>query len=543
MRNLDLSKTPDAHRSTVTLRYLPFFLILLIAALLIALPSELSGWPFAALVVALFLIAVGIWDLFQGKHSLRRNYPVIGHIRRLFEGIRPEIRQYLIESDRDDVPFSREVRSLAYQRAKRAEELMPFGTEVDVYANKYSWINHSISPAKTQDTDFRLKVGGPHCKQPYESSLLNISALSFGSLGGNAIQALNRGAKIGNFAHDTGEGSISRHHRKFGGDLIWEIGTGYFGCRTDDGHFDPARFEEQAADTQVKMIEVKLSQGAKPGKGGILPSSKVTDEISEARGVPIYSDCISPAGHSAFSTPIEMMEFLAKLRDLSGGKPVGFKLCVGQPSEFMGLVKAMLETQITPDFIVVDGKEGGTGAAPLEFLNRMGTPLEDGLVFVRNCLIGAGLRDQVKIAASGKLVTAFSMAKAIALGADWCNSGRGFMFALGCIQAQSCHTNHCPTGIATHDSLRERALVVDDKAERVAYFHKNTMKALGAVANAAGFEHPGDISPDHIQVRLETGDVGSLLETKAWLENNELVDGTLNSFYAEAWGRASAARF
>jgi len=525
------------------LRYLPFILILLITCLLIVVPSEPNGWVFTALAATLFLSLVGIWDLLQGKHSLRRNYPVIGHIRRLFEGIRPEIRQYLIESDRDDVPFSREVRSLAYQRAKRAEELMPFGTEVDVYANKYSWINHSIKPAKTTDTDFRLNVGGPSCKQPYQASLLNISALSFGSLGGNAIQALNRGAKLGNFAHDTGEGSISRHHRKFGGDLIWEIGTGYFGCRTEDGHFDPERFKEQAADDQVKMIELKLSQGAKPGKGGILPSSKVTDEIAEARGVPVYSDCVSPAGHSAFSTPIEMMEFIAKLRDLSGGKPIGFKLCVGQPAEFMGIVKAMLETEITPDFVVVDGNEGGTGAAPLEFLNRMGTPLEDGLVFVRNCLVGAGLRDQIKIAASGKLITAFSMAKALALGADWCNSGRGFMFALGCIQAQSCHTNHCPTGIATHDSLRERALVVGDKAERVAYFHKNTLKALGAVANAAGLDHPGEISPEQIQVRLETGDVGSLLQTKTWLEENELAEATLDPFYARAWAQASASHF
>ena len=525
------------------MRYLPFSLILLAVILLVTLPSEPNGWVFALLVVLLFLSAVGIWDIVQSKHSLRRNYPVIGHIRRLFEGIRPEIRQYLIESDRDDVPFSREVRSLAYQRAKRAEEIMPFGTEIDVYANKYTWLNHSISPANTPDTDFRLSVGGTACRQPYNASILNISALSFGSLGGNAIQALNQGAKIGNFAHDTGEGSISRHHRKFGGDLIWEIGTGYFGCRTTDGHFDPIRFQEQATNDQVKMIELKLSQGAKPGNGGILPSSKVTDEIAEARGVPVYRDCVSPAAHSAFSTPLEMMEFIAKLRDLSGGKPVGFKLCIGQPEEFMGLVKAMLETEIVPDFIVVDGKEGGTGAAPLEFLNRIGTPLEDGLVFVRNCLEGAGLRDQIKIAASGKLVTAFSMAKAIALGADWCNSGRGFMFALGCIQAQSCHTNTCPTGIATHDGLRERALDVDDKAQRVAYFHKNTLKALGAVANAAGLEHPRDISSDHIQVRLENGEVGSLHQTNHWLSQNELISGTLHPFYAEAWARASAAKF
>ena len=504
---------------------------------------QFNGWALLLIATLLFLSGVGVWDFLQSKHSLRRNYPVIGHIRRLFEGIRPEIRQYLIESDRDDVPFSREVRSLAYERAKEEEEFMPFGTEIDVYANKYSWINHSITPAKSSDTDFRLHIGGTSCKRPYHASLLNISALSFGSLGRSAIQALNQGAKLGNFAHDTGEGSISRHHRKYGGDLIWEIGTGYFGCRTQDGSFDPERFSEQATNDQVKMIELKLSQGAKPGKGGILPAKKVTDEISEARDVPIYRDCVSPAGHSAFSTPIEMMEFLAQMRELSGGKPVGFKLCIGKPAEFMSLVKAMLETEILPDFIVVDGKEGGTGAAPLEFLNRIGTPLEDGLLFAHNALQGAGLRDQIKIAASGKLVTAFSMAKALALGADWCNSGRGFMFALGCIQAQSCHTNNCPTGIATHDKLRQRALVIDDKAERVAHFHKNTLKALGAVTNAAGLKHPSDITPDHIQIRLESGEIDSLLHTKPWLAKNELLEGSLNAFYGSAWSQASAEKF
>ena len=486
---------------------------------------------------------VGIKDLTQRRHSLLRNYPILGHMRWLFEGIRPEIRQYLVESDLDAVPFSREKRSLVYQRAKDEVDSVPFGTELDVYEAGFSWITHSVSPKPRPDSDFRVSIGGAECTKPYRASIYNISAMSFGSLGANAIRALNTGAKLGNFAQDTGEGSVSRYHREGGGDLIWQIASGYFGCRTSDGRFDPKRFEDQAASDQIKMIEVKLSQGAKPGHGGVLPGTKVTPEISEARGIPVGVTCISPPGHSAFSTPLEFVAFIQQLRELSGGKPVGFKLCVGHPWEFLALVKAMLETGITPDYIVVDGKEGGTGAAPLEFLNRMGTPLVEGLTFVRNALIGAGLRDRVRIGAAGKIITAFDIVWAMGLGADWCNSARGFMFALGCIQAQACHTNRCPVGIATQDPIRQRALVVEDKAARVAAFHRNTMKALAEVVSAAGLENPALVEANMLQVRQKTGDVIPANEAYPLLSPDELLVGTANPMFRKYWAMARSDTF
>lgn len=477
----------------------------------LALVSVLAGfrWPLAwwVAVPLLALALLGVWDLMQAQHSLLRNYPVIGHMRWIFEGIRPEIRQYLIESDRDEVPFSREERSIVYQRAKGEEGLRPFGTRQDVYGAGYLWLTHSMAAKPHGHSDYRVKVGGEACSKPYEASTLNISGMSFGALGAHAIEALNRGARIGGFAHDTGEGGISAFHRAGGGDLIWQLGTAYFGCRTDGGRFDVGRFAERAVDEQVKMIEVKLSQGAKPGHGGVLPAAKITPEISDARGVPMGRDCISPPAHNAFDTPIAFMHFLQQLREASGGKPVGFKLCIGHRWEFMAVVKAMLETGIRPDFIVVDGKEGGTGAAPLEFANHIGTPLAEGLTFVRNTLLGAGLRDEIRIAASGKMITAFDLVWASALGADWVNSARGFMFSLGCIQAQACHTNTCPTGVATQDRLRQRSLVVPDKSQRVANFHRNTLRALGDLVGAAGFEHPRQLQPWHIQVRQKNGDV------------------------------------
>ncbi|MEL6644665.1 MAG: FMN-binding glutamate synthase family protein [Pseudomonadota bacterium] len=506
--------------------------------------SMVSGWFLLAGIVLGALTALGVYDVVQTKHSILRNYPILGHMRFLFEGIRPEIRQYLIESDQDEEPFSREERSLVYQRAKGVEDKRPFGTQQRIYDAGYAWLTHSIKPRQLEIGDFRVKIGGPACKQPYDASLYNISAMSFGSLSGNAILALNKGAKRGGFAHDTGEGGVSRYHREGGGDLIYEIGSGYFGARTPEGAFDPERFAETAAIDQVKMIEVKLSQGAKPGHGGVLPASKITPEIAEARGVPMGVDCVSPAAHSAFSTPIEFCEFLGLLREKSGGKPVGFKLCIGHRREFMCIVKAMLETGIVPDFIVVDGKEGGTGAAPLEFANHVGMPLVEGLTFVHNTLRGAGLRDQVKIGAAGRLVSAFDIARALALGADWANSARGFMFAIGCIQAQACHTNHCPVGVATQDPLRQRALDVTDKSVRVTNFHRNTLKALAEMAGAAGLSDPCDFLPYHFMQRETSGEMVEGNDAFGYLPEGFLLrDEDLGAGYIYRWRRANAASF
>jgi glutamate synthase domain-containing protein 2 len=524
-------------------RYLAFSTVLLltIAAGIAAFWTRTGLIAFAPLLA---LSLLGLWDLAQKHHSVLRNYPLLGHLRWFFEGIRPEIRQYLIEDERDEDPFSREERSLVYQRAKDAEDKRPFGTREDVYAAGYAWLLHSTAPKPHGDGNFRVKIGGSECRTPYDSSLYNISAMSFGALGANAIRALNKGAKLGGFAHDTGEGGISPYHLEPGGDLIWEIGSGYFGCRDAQGHFDRVLFRDQARLDQVKMIEVKLSQGAKPGHGGVLPAAKITREIADCRHVPMGQDCISPAGHSAFSTPVELMHFLAQLREDSGGKPVGFKLCVGHRWEFMAIVKAMLETGIKPDFIVVDGKEGGTGAAPLEFVNHIGTPLADGLVFVRNALVGAGLRGDVRLGASGKLVSAFDLVWAHALGADWCNSARGFMFAVGCIQAQICHTNRCPTGVTTQDPLRQRALVVEDKSVRVANFHRNTLEALAEIVGAAGFERPDELQPWHLMVRQKDGETVPAEEAYPFLPERALVEGTCdNPAYTKAWTLARADSF
>jgi len=504
-----------------------------------------SWWMVLPSVIFGILAGMGVYDLIQTKHSILRNYPVLGHMRFFFEGIRPEIRQYLIESDQDEEPFSRDDRSLVYQRAKGVEDARPFGTRMRVYDAGYSWVTHSVQPVHITDTDFRVTIGNKDCKQPYDASIYNISAMSFGSLSANAISALNKGAKMGQFAHDTGEGGISRYHREGGGDLIYEIGSGYFGCRTEDGQFDPDKFKEQAASDQIKMIELKLSQGAKPGHGGMLPASKISAEIAAARGIPMGHDCISPAAHSAFTSPVQLMEFLGKLRDLSGGKPVGFKLCIGHQREFMCMVKAMLDTGIVPDFIVVDGTEGGTGAAPLEFANHVGMPMVEGLTFVHNTLRGAGIRDQVKLGAAGKVVSAFDIARALALGADWCNSARGFMFAVGCIQAQACHTNHCPVGVATQDPTRQRALDVDDKSQRVARFHRNTLMALGEMTGAAGLEHPSDFLPRHMMMRQSDNSMVQGDQVYGYLPEGYLLDDQSPDYNGNKtrWARAQADSF
>jgi len=505
----------------------------------------LFGGGLAGAVIFGALVVVDARDVRQSRHAILRNYPVIGHLRFLFEYVRPELRQYFIESDTEAAPFSRAQRSLVYQRAKGAPDNRPFGTQLDVGKQGYEWINHSMFPTTLVTSNFRITIG-PERAQPYEASIFNISAMSFGSLSGNAIMALNKGAKMGGFAHDTGEGSISSYHRVHGGDLIWEIGSGYFGCRDEQGRFDEERFAENARQPQVKMIEIKLSQGAKPGHGGILPAAKVTAEIARARGVPPGLDCISPSSHSAFTTPLEMMAFIERLRELSGGKPVGFKLCIGHPWEWFGLVKAMLQSGVTPDFIVVDGAEGGTGAAPVEFSDHVGAPLQEGLLLVHNTLVGTGLRDRVRLGCAGKVVTAFDIARMMALGADWCNAARGFMMALGCIQAQTCHTGNCPTGVTTQDSLRERALVVPDKADRVYHFHQSTLHALKELVQAAGLSHPQDITAHHIVRRLTDTDVRLLANLITQVEPGSLLGGDLSTqhnVFKMYWPLAHAERF
>ena len=504
-----------------------------------------SQWAWILAGVAGALVIVGVCDLLQSQHSIQRNYPVIGHIRWMAEFIRPEIRQYLIESDADAAPFSRSQRALVYQRAKGEMGEHPFGTLLDAYRDGYEFIGHSSRPVAPADPNgFRITIGGDQCAKPYSSSIFNISAMSFGSLSGNAIRALNKGAAMGGFSHDTREGSISPYHREFGGDIVWEIASGYFGCRTKEGRFDPVRFAEQAAASQVKMIEIKLSQGAKPGHGGVLPGPKVTKEIAETRGVPEGEDCVSPPSHSEFSTPLELMDFIARLREGSGGKPVGFKLCLGHPWEFMGMVKAMMETGIRPNFIVVDGTEGGTGAAPTEFSDHLGAPMREGLLFVHNTLVGAGLRDQIKIGAAGKIVSAFDIASVLAIGADWANAARGYMFALGCVQSLSCNTNHCPTGIATQNRLRQGALVVTDKAERVRNFHDNTVRALSDMLAAAGLQHPSQLGPHHLSRRVSISKIKQFSELHTFLQPDELLDGRCeHKVYARNWALASADRF
>ncbi len=525
------------------------------ASLAFVLASPHLWFAWIALVVFAVLAGTGVHDLRQARHAILRNYPVIGHLRFLLEFIRPEIRQYFIESDAEAAPFSRAQRSLVYQRAKGEPDNRPFGTQLNVTIAGYEWINHSMQPTKLAGHDFRIVIGGTPqpaeanpaqvCTQPYSASVFNISAMSFGALSANAILALNQGAKSGGFAHDTGEGSISQHHRVHGGDLIWEIGSGYFGCRNDDGSFSEERFVANARDPQVKMIEIKLSQGAKPGHGGVLPAPKVTPEIAAARGVPIGVDCISPSSHSAFSTPTEMMHFVARLRELSGGKPTGFKFCLGHPWEWFGIVKAMQATGITPDFIVVDGAEGGTGAAPVEFSDHVGAPLQEGLLLVHNTLLGVNLRHRIKLGCAGKVITAFDLARMMALGADWCNAGRGFMMALGCIQAQSCHTGHCPTGVTTQDPVRQQALVVPTKAERVRNFHHSTLHALKELVQAAGLDHPQQITAHHIVRRISDTEVRLLSNLVMQVQPGALL-GPLDAqhnVFRTYWPLASADSF
>jgi glutamate synthase domain-containing protein 2 len=532
------------------LPFSPRFLILTLCAVITTLLTGLAVWddellPLVFIPIAVFagLACLGIRDLLQKNHAVLRNYPISAHLRFLLEEIRPEIRQYFFESEKDGKPFSRDTRAVVYQRAKMVLDKRPFGTQEDVYGNGYEWMHHSVAPKPPANPDFRITIGGPDCKKPYSASVFNISAMSFGALSSNAVRALNGGAKKGNFAHDTGEGGVSPYHRENGGDLIWEIGSGYFGCRNRDGTFNPELFAQVANDDQIKMIELKVSQGAKPGHGGVLPAIKVSEEIAKIRGVAAGEDCISPSFHRAFSTPVGMMEFIGELRRLSGGKPVGFKLCVGHRWEFLAICKAMLETGIYPDFIVVDGKEGGTGAAPAEFMDHLGVPMREGVHFVHNALIGINARERIRIGAAGKVATAFDLARAMAIGADWCNSARSFMFSLGCIQSLSCHTDRCPTGVTSQDPTRFRALVVPDKTLRVYNYHRATLQALAELLAASGLQHPQEIRSIHFSHRLASTEVVSFAELYPQLRPGELLEGSRNPHYREAWDLAQAKSF
>lgn len=532
------------------LPFSPRFIILTICAVITALLVTLGGFEprlfkFLWIPILIFggLTALGFSDLLQKSHAVLRNYPITAHIRFLLEEIRPEMRQYFFESEKDGKPFSRDTRAVVYQRAKMVLDKRPFGTQEDIYGDGYEWMHHSVAPKPLSDEHFRITIGGPDCAKPYSASVLNISAMSFGALSPNAVRALNAGAKKGNFAHDTGEGGVSPYHRENGGDLIWEIGSGYFGCRNRDGSFNAEEFARVATDDQIKMVELKVSQGAKPGHGGVLPAAKVSEEISRIRGVAMGEDCISPASHRAFSTPIEMMKFIGEMRRLSGGKPAGFKLCIGHRWEFLAICKAMLETGIYPDFIVVDGNEGGTGAAPAEFMDHLGMPMREGVNFVHNALIGINARDRIRIGTAGKIATAFDLARAMALGADWCNSARAFMFALGCIQSLSCHTDRCPTGVTTQDPTRNRALVVPDKTTRVYNYHRATLHALAELLAASGLQHPQEIRPIHFSHRISSTDVLSFARLYPQLRPGELLDGTDNPRFREAWELAQASSF
>jgi glutamate synthase domain-containing protein 2 len=524
-------------------RYSAYITSVALTAVTGAMSLHNPEWRWAAVIFAAIAF-LGTVDLFQKKSTLRRNYPILAHFRYGLESIGPEMRQYFIESDTAETPFSRQQRALVYQRSKSVNDTRPFGTLQDVYGVDYEWINHSMRPSFITSDDFRLDIGVGRAK-PYSASVFNISAMSWGSLSAAAIRALNEGARRGHFYHDTGEGSLSPYHLEKGGDIVWEIGSGYFGCRTAEGKFDEEKFKIGAAHEQVRMIELKLSQGAKPGHGGVLPAAKVTAEISAVRGVPMGVDCISPARHSAFSTPVELLQFIDRLRNLSDGKPTGFKLAIGHPWEWFGIAKAMHETQILPDFIVVDGAEGGTGAAPAEFIDHVGVPMHEALMLVHNTLVGLDLRDRIRIGAAGRIVSAFDIARTMAMGADWCNAARGFMFALGCIQSLSCHTDKCPTGVATQDPRRWKTLDVADKATRVHNFHQNTLHALRDLLCAAGLDHPGQLGPEHILRRVSPIEVRSLAALYTFLAPGDLLSGTVpdHAVFEQFWEEARSDSF
>lgn len=517
-----------------------FFIVVFVLSIFVSIWIDVLY--FLVTIAALF--AVGVYDIFQKQSNILRMYPILGHLRYMLQGIRPQIQQYFIETNSNGMPFSRNQREMVYARARAEEDKLPFGTQRDVYLAGFDSINHSMVPKRVDESEGFLTVGGDHCKKPYKSSRLNISGMSFGAISSHAVLALNRGAKLGGFAHNTGEGSISQYHTREGGDLIWQIGTGYFGCRERDGSFCESLYKEKASLDQVKMIELKLSQGAKPAEGGILPAAKITKEIAQIRHVDFGHDVISPPTHSVFNNPIGLLEFIVKLREGSGGKPVGFKLCVGSRTDFLSICKAMVETDIYPDFITVDGAEGGTGAAPSEFSDYVGMPLNEGLTFVNNALVGCNIRDKMKIFASGKVISGFDIITKIALGADACNSARGMMFALGCVQSRKCHNNTCPTGVATQKLNRVYALNVDDKAVRVKNFHNATIESFLDLLGAAGLRNVSELSPKFIYRRIHDSKIKSYSEIYNYLKPGQLFTGMdLPEEFHEPWHYASATSF
>lgn len=501
-----------------------------------------TGWVVGAAVSAGALAALAAYDSLQKRHSVLRNYPIVGHLRYGLEKLRPELQQYFIERDWDGRPFDRTARTIIYERAKGTDGEQSYGTEKDVYEVGHEYLVHSTTPLAVPDEHPRVSIGGPDCSKPYSMSLMNVSAMSFGALSANAILALNNGARMGGFAHDTGEGGLSQYHLDGGGDLVWEIGTGYFSTRTEDGRFDPAQFRDKASHDAVKTVSLKLSQGAKPGIGGVLPAAKVSKEIAQVRGVPEGVKCVSPASHSVFSTPVELIEFIASMRDMAGGKPAGFKLCVGSRVDVLAMIKAMLEVGTTPDFIIVDGSEGGTAAAPLEFEDHVGMPLTDGLMMVHNALVGAGLRDRVRLGASGKVSAGNDIVKRLAQGADYTNSARAMMMATGCIQAQRCHTGTCPVGVTTQDPRRMRALDVGDKSQRVFQYHRTTVDEAVRIMRSMGASRPEDLNPDQLRMVVSAGRTVSYADYYSWLKPGQLLDGAPQD-WANDWARASAATF
>lgn len=516
--------------------------VVLLAAAGVCAGIWVSPWWWIGAVPLAALALLGVWDLVQRRHAILRNYPVIGHTRFLLESIRPELQQYFVERNFDGRPFDRDVRSIVYERAKGTDAEEPFGTERDVYVQGHEFLVPSMTPRPVPDGPPRVRIGGPDCSQPYDMALLNVSAMSFGSLSTNAILALNGGAQAGGFAHDTGEGGLSEYHLRPGGDLVWELGTGYFGCRTRNGDFDPREFADKAAHPNVKCVSLKLSQGAKPGIGGVLPGAKVNAEIARVRGVPQGQTVVSPPYHRVFSTPRELVRFVARMRELSGGKPAGFKLCPGSRTQFLAVCKAMIEEGTAPDFIIVDGAEGGTGAAPLEFADNIGTPLTEGLIMVHNALVGAGLRDRIRIGASGKIATGSDLVKRLVQGADYGNAARAMMFAVGCLQAQRCHTNTCPTGVTTQDPRRARALDVGDKTERVRRLQEATVASAMEIMASMGVTDPASLRPHMLRQRLDPHTVRSYAELYEWLDPGQLRAEPPGSWAAD-WAAADPDDF
>ncbi|XQW84292.1 FMN-binding glutamate synthase family protein [Thalassotalea piscium] len=504
-----------------------------------------NGSVFAIFLLCLTLIysVVGFYDVYFSRHSLNKLYPVVAYIRYFLESYRVEIQQYFIANDTEEKPFNREERSLVYQRAKNTRDTIAFGTQHDLYEDNYLSLWHSMAPSKILNSVKRITIGGEECKQPYQASYLNISAMSFGSLSANAIEALNLGAKKAGCYHNTGEGGASPYHLKHGGDIVWQIGTGLFGCRDADGNFDEAGFIKTATLPQVKMIEIKISQGAKPGHGGVLPKAKITEEIALIRHISQDKDCVSPAVNPECTTPMALLNFVQRLRVLSGNKPVGFKLCIGNPAEFLSLCKAMLASGILPDFITIDGAEGGTGAAPVEFSNRLGMTCLEAVYFASNALRGVGLRDKIKIIASGKTASSFDLLTKIAVGADLVNAARTMMMALGCIQTKHCNTNRCPTGIATQDPARSKAVDVLLKSDRVKNFHNNTLENFYELVASMGLDDPAKLTPNMIKRRSPNGLQTSIGSLVAPLACNALLNENIENLSRswQLWWHSSSA--